>query len=111
MPDYSRQICIFVLTKNNKIMQKPDYIIELEKQAGLALERLREDKFSKNLPFMLGELDLEGNQFYYEFANGDIAIAEFPENQKQHKFIRYLSNKEADNLREKYNLLPCLIYT
>ena len=74
-------------------MQKPDYIIELEKQAGLAVERLREDKFSKNLPFMLGELDLKENQFYYEYANGDIAIAEFPENQKQHQIIRHLSTR------------------
>jgi hypothetical protein len=90
-------------------MEKPDFVLELEKQAALAVERLREEKFSKNLPFMLGELDLEGNQFYYEYANGDIAIVEFPENQKQHKFIRYLSNNEADKLREKFNLLPCLI--
>jgi hypothetical protein len=92
-------------------MEKPDFVLELEKQAALAVERLREDKFSKNLPFMLGELDLEGNQFYYEYANGDIVIAEFPENQKRHKFIRYLSHQEADLLREKFNLLPCLIYT
>jgi hypothetical protein len=90
-------------------MEKPDFVLELEKQAALAVERLREDKFSKNLPFMLGELDLEGNQFYYEYANGDIAIALFPENQKQHQIIRYLSHQEADELREKYNLLPCLI--
>ena len=90
-------------------MKKPDFVLELEKQAAMAVERLREDKFSKNLPFMLGELDLEGRQFYYEYANGDIAIAEFPENQKQHKFIRYLSHQEADELREKFSLLPCLI--
>jgi hypothetical protein len=90
-------------------MGKPVFVLELEKQAALAVERLREDKFSKNLPFMLGELDLVGNQFYYEYADGDIAIAEFPENKKQHKFIRYLSHQEADELREKFNLLPCLI--
>ena len=92
-------------------MKKPDFVLELEKQAALAVERLREEKFSKNLPFMLGELDLEGNQFYYEYANGGIAIATFAENQKQHQIIRYLSNQEADELREKYNLLPCLIHT
>jgi hypothetical protein len=92
-------------------MKKPDFVLELEKQAASAVERLREDKFSKNLPFMLGELDLVGNQFYYEYHNGDIAIAEFSENQKQHQIIRYLSHSEADELREKYNLLPCLIYT
>lgn len=92
-------------------MKKPDFVLELEKQAASAVERLREYKFSKNLPFMLGELDLEGNQFYYEYANGDIAVAEFPENQKQHQIVRYLSNIEAEELREKYNLLPGSIYT
>jgi hypothetical protein len=90
-------------------MEKPNFVLELEKQASLAVERLREEKFSKNLPFMLGELDLKGSQFYYEYANGDIAIASFVENQKQHQIIRYLSHQEADELREKYNLLPCLI--
>ncbi len=91
-------------------MEKPDFVLELEKQAASAVERLREEKFSKNLPFMLGELDLEGNQFYYEYANGNIAVAEFLENQKQHQIIRFLSHQETDELREKYNLLPCLIY-
>ena len=43
-------------------MQKPDYILELEKQAGLAVEQLREEKFSKNQPFMLGQLDLTGDR-------------------------------------------------
>jgi hypothetical protein len=91
-------------------MQKPEYIIELEKQAGLAVEQLREEHFEKGLPFMVGELDLEGEQFYYEYPNGDIAIAIFPQNQKQHQIIRVLSHEEADNLREKFNLLPCPIF-
>lgn len=60
---------------------------------------------------MLGELDLKGNQLYYEYANGEIAIAVFPENQKQHQIIRYLPNQEANELLEKHNLLPCLICT
>ena len=49
MTDYSRQICIFVLKHNDKIMQKIDYILALEKQAGLAVEQLREEKFANNL--------------------------------------------------------------
>ena len=92
-------------------MKKPDFVLKLEKQAALAVERLREDKFSKNLPFMLGELDLVDNQFYYEYFDGNIAIAEFSENQKQHQTIRYLSDQEAYELRDKYNLLPCPIYS
>ena len=92
-------------------MRKPDYILELEKQAGLAVEQLREEKFAKNRPFMLGQLDLTGEQFYYEYSNGDVAIAFFPENQKQHQIIRILSHEEADILREKFNLLSCPIFT
>ena len=91
-------------------MQKTNYILELEKQAGLAVDQLREKKFANNQPFMLGELDLIDEHFYYEYSNGEIAIAFFPENQKQHQVIRILSNEEADNLREKFNLLPCPIF-
>jgi hypothetical protein len=93
-------------------MEKSDLVIELESKALLAVAQLRESKFSKNLPFMLGELDLKKrNQFYYEYANGDIAIVEFLHNETQHKIIRYLSNQEANELREKFNLYPCLIST
>ncbi|MDZ7900490.1 MAG: hypothetical protein U5N85_21000 [Arcicella sp.] len=60
---------------------------------------------------MLGELALEGKQFYYEYPNGDIATSFFSENQKDHKIIRILSHEEADNLREEFNLLPCPIFT
>jgi hypothetical protein len=87
-------------------MQKPDYVIELEKQAALAVEQLREEHFEKGLPFMVGILDLKDEQFYYEMSNGDIAIATFPKNQKDYQTIRVLSHEEADNLREKFNLLP-----
>lgn len=92
-------------------MQKPDFILDLEKQASLSIEQLREQKFAQNLPFMLGELDLRDNQFYYEYANGDISIAEFETHQKHHKTLRYLTFEEAEKLREKFNLLPCPIYT
>lgn len=92
-------------------MKKSDFLIDLEKQATLSVEKVREEKFSKNLPFMLGELDLQGGDFYYEFSNGEIAICTFPFGQRQYQIIRYLSFQEADTLREKYNLLPCLIFT
>jgi len=92
-------------------MHKPDFILDLEKQAGLSIEQLREQKFIKNMPFMLGELDLNNNLFYYEYANGDIAIAEFESHAQNHKILRFLTIEEADNLREKFNLLPCPIYT
>ncbi|PWK28365.1 hypothetical protein LV89_01149 [Arcicella aurantiaca] len=92
-------------------MHKPDFILDLEKQASSSIEQLREQKFVKNMPFMLGELDLSDNHFYYEYANGDIAIAEFELQTQNHKVLRFLTIEEADNLREKFNLLPCPIYT
>ncbi len=91
-------------------MQKPDYIIELEKQAGLAVEQLREEHFEKNLPFMLGNMNLPERHFYFEFFDGKIAIATFPENQNDFQILNYLSEKQSHELRDSYNLLPCPIY-
>ena len=76
----------------------------------MAVEQLREEHFEKNLPFMIGQLNLTGNQFYYEYSNGEVGIAFFPKNQKQHQIIRILSHEEADILREKFNLLPRPIF-
>ena len=58
---------------------------------------------------MLGELDLIDEHFYYEYSNGEIAIAFFPENQKQHQVIRILSKNKSKALRESYQLLPSFI--
>ena len=91
-------------------MQKPDYILALEKQAGLAVEQLREEHFEKNLPFMIGNMNLPEGQFYFEFSDGRIAVATFLENQKEYKTLKYLSEKQSHELRETYNLLPCPIF-
>ena len=92
-------------------MEKPDFVLELEKQAALAVERLREESFEKNLPFMLGNMELPKGQFYLEFSNGQIIIATFTENKKEYHTIRYLSEPESHQLKEKYNLIQCPIYT
>jgi hypothetical protein len=86
-------------------MEKPDFVLELEKQAALAVAKLRQDNFSKNIPFMLGDMGLPAKQFYYEYANGDIAISEFPKNEYNHRIIRYLSKEEAIELKIKHNLI------
>jgi hypothetical protein len=92
-------------------MEKPDFVLELEKQAALAVERLREESFDKNLPFMIGNMELPKGQFYLEFSDGQILIATFTENKKEYHTIHCLSESESHELREKYNLLPCPIYT
>ena len=86
-------------------MEKPDFVLELEKQAALAVAKLRQDNFSKNIPFMLGNMGLSEKQFYYEYANGDIAIAQFPKGEYNHRIIRYLSKEEAIELKIKYKLI------
>jgi hypothetical protein len=91
-------------------MQKPEYIIELEKQAGLAVEQLREEHFEKGLPFMVGNMDLPKGQFYLEFSDGKIVIATFPENQRDYQILKSLSENQSQKLRETYNLFPCPIY-
>jgi hypothetical protein len=92
-------------------MEKPNFVLELEKQAALAVEKLREESFDKNLPFMIGNMELPKGQFYLEFSDGQIIIATFTENKKEYHTIYNLSETQSHELREKYNLLPCPIYT
>ena len=92
-------------------MKKPDFVLELEKQAALAVERLREESFDKDLPFMLGNMELPKGQVYLEFSDSQIIIATFTENKKEYQTIYHLTDSESHELREKYNLLPCSIYT
>jgi hypothetical protein len=92
-------------------MKKPDFVLQLEKQAALAVERLREESFEKNLPFMLGNMNLPKRQFYLEFSDGQIIFATFTENKKEYQTIHTLTESESHELREKYNLFPCPIYT
>jgi hypothetical protein len=92
-------------------MEKPDFVLELEKQAASAVERLREESFDKSLPFILGNMELPKEQFYLEFSDGQIIIATFTENKKEYNSIHRLSESESYELREKYNLHPCPIYS
>lgn len=92
-------------------MKKPDFVLELEKQAASAVERLKEESFDNNFPFMLGNMELPKGQFYLEFSDGQIIIATFTENKKEYNKTHCLSELESHELREKYNLLPCPIYT
>jgi hypothetical protein len=39
-------------------MEKPDFVLELEKQAASAVAKLKQDNFSKNILFMLGNMEL-----------------------------------------------------
>lgn len=81
-------------------MEKPDFIIELEKQAALAVQMLREESFEKKLPFMLGKMNLPKGQLYLEFSDGQIIIATFTENKKEYQTIHCLTESEAHELRE-----------
>jgi hypothetical protein len=56
-------------------------------------------------------MELPKGQVYLEFLDGQIIIATFTENKKEYHTIHCLSESESHELREKYNLLPCPIYT
>lgn len=60
---------------------------------------------------MLGNVELPKGQFYLEFSNGKIFIATFTEDRKEYQTIYQLADSDSHELREKYNLLPCLIYS
>ncbi len=92
-------------------MKKPAYIIELENKGNKAIAQLRETEFEQGLPFMLGNLGLPIQQFYNEYPDGKIAVATYLPNSTTHQILYYLSEHEADELRIKHNLLPCLSYS
>ena len=73
--------CFSRIIKNHA---KINCSIELKKPLGLAVKQLSEEKFTHNQPLMLDELNLIGEQFYYEYSNVKFSISVF-QNQKQHQ--------------------------
>lgn len=80
---------------------------ELEKiaQKGTeAVKRLRLETLRNGYPFMINSKDLPGNQSYFEYPDGSLALVALSKSTKDFTIIRTLLQTEADNIREKYNL-------
>jgi hypothetical protein len=67
-----------------------------------AVKELRLQKLRNGLPFVINSIDLEPNQFYYEFPDGVIQLACLKEEAKEFTLLRKLSAAEEQALRVKY---------
>jgi hypothetical protein len=67
-----------------------------------AVKQLRLQKLRNGLPFMINSNDLEPNQFYYEFPDGDIQLACLEDGARDFTMIRKLSAAEEKALRVKH---------
>ncbi|NIG57586.1 hypothetical protein [Chitinophaga sp. Cy-1792] len=79
-------------------------IAKQRKKFAATTHRLRERNFERNLPFLILSEHLPSSQGYYEFADGHIEIQEVytvgPDIAT--RFIRTLSDQEAEAVREYY---------
>jgi hypothetical protein len=70
-----------------------------------AVRELRLQKFRAELPFMIYTRDLPSHQFYLEYANGLIQLAQISSDGQSYDIHRHLSISESDLIRQKYNLV------
>jgi len=75
-----------------------------KKKFAATIERLRMRNFTKNLPFLILSDKLPEGQGFYEYADGHIEIQEVYTvgADIETKFIRNLSAKEAEEVRENF---------
>jgi hypothetical protein len=74
----------------------------IAKRGSKAVRELRLEKLRSGLPFMINAIDLEPNQFYYEFPGGDIQLASLEDGAQEFTMVRKLSADEEKALRSKY---------
>jgi len=77
---------------------------EIERVGNAAVERLRIDKLSKGIPFMIYAEDLPSTQCYLEYPDGHISIVSICPDKIDFKIIRDLTIKETRLLRKEFDL-------
>jgi hypothetical protein len=86
-------------------MTEFEYEIALQdKKFTATIEKLRKRNFSNNLPFLILSDELPEGQGFYEFADGHIEVQEVYTvgADIETRFIRRLTNVEANRIRETY---------
>lgn len=78
---------------------------ELEISARKAIKKLRRDKLSKGLPFMINSDMLVEEQCFLEYPDGIIKIAKAAFKEHDFQIIMELSMEESDTLRKKLKLI------
>lgn len=81
-------------------------VTEREQKYINTLKELREENFSKNLPYLMLSDQLPEGQAYREYADGHIELQEILVNGSDYHFkvIKTLSPSEAARVRKEYGL-------
>ena len=79
-------------------------IASQDKKFAATIDRLRKRNFGRNLPFLILSNELPEGQGFYEFADGHIEVQQVYTvgADIETKFVRRLSDAEANKIREKY---------
>lgn len=74
------------------------------KRNGIVVKKLRDQKLRAGLPFMINLSELEANQCYLEYPNGEIKLVSIVPSTRDFNVIEELNTIEANNLRKRLNL-------
>jgi hypothetical protein len=78
----------------------------LEARANDAIRKLRKQKLSQGIPFMINSDELPTYQCYLEYPDGNIKLVTASNETLDFKVVRLLNSRERKRLRHKYNLDP-----
>ena len=70
----------------------------------IVVKKLREQKLSAGLPFMINIKELSSSQCYLEYPNGVIKLVSIVSSTKDINVIKVLNTSDANSLRNRLNL-------
>jgi hypothetical protein len=73
--------------------------IEMERNARLAILKIRAEKHKKGYHFMINSAELAIGHCWLEYANGDIHLVKLSESRLDFDIVKILSKEEANDLR------------
>ncbi len=78
--------------------------LNLQSAGTIAVKQLRINKLRNGMPFMINSRDLPGNQCYMEYPDSTIKLVILSSSRMDFDIIRVLTEKECNELRQKYKL-------
>ena len=83
-----------------------EFILRQQEKFTETIKQLRKRNFERNLPFLILSEDLPDGHAYSEYADGHIEIKELYKvgDETELRFIRTLSDTEAEKVREDLDL-------
>lgn len=69
-----------------------------------AVKKLRLEKLSQGMPFMINSRELPNEQCYLEYPTGIIKLAQMSASKKDFIILKEFSQKESSSIRNKFHL-------